>query len=120
MIVLNALTLLPVALLCVYGIATRIAGRVFGYWTAFLWVIVPYVAIPMFDQRYHEKYVDITLPQSLGLTVLGRDEVSGDWADTAVGLAHRPGDRVPVGAADLELVPLAGRELLTETPIRSS
>jgi hypothetical protein len=25
----------------------------------------------MFDQRYHEKYVDITLPQSLGLTVLG-------------------------------------------------
>jgi hypothetical protein len=69
-IVLNALTLLPVALLCVYGIATRIAGRVFGYWTAFLWVIVPYVAIPMFDQRYHEKYVDITLPQSLGLTVL--------------------------------------------------
>jgi hypothetical protein len=70
-IVLNALILLPVALLCVYGIATRIAGRVFGYWAAFLWVLVPYVTIPMFDQRYHEKYVDITLPQSLGLTVLG-------------------------------------------------
>jgi hypothetical protein len=70
-IVLNALILLPVALLCVYGIATRIAGRIFGYWAAFLWVIVPYVTIPMFDQRYHEKYVDITLPQSLGLTVLG-------------------------------------------------
>ena len=33
-IVLNALFLLPVALLCVYGIATRIAGRVFGYWAA--------------------------------------------------------------------------------------
>ena len=43
----------------------------FGYWAAFLWVVVPYVTIPMFDQRYHEKYVDITLPQSLGLTVLG-------------------------------------------------
>jgi hypothetical protein len=70
-VVLNALILLPVALLCVYGIAARIAGRVFGYWAAFLWVIVPYVTIPMFDQRYHEKYVDITLPQSLGLTVLG-------------------------------------------------
>jgi hypothetical protein len=70
-ILLNALILLPVALLCVYGIATRIAGRVFGYWAAFLWVIVPYVTIPMFDHRYHEKYVDITLPQSLGLTVLG-------------------------------------------------
>jgi len=70
-VVLNALILLPVALLCVYGIAARIAGRIFGYWAAFLWVIVPYVTIPMFDQRYHEKYVDITLPQSLGLTVLG-------------------------------------------------
>jgi hypothetical protein len=69
-IVLNALILLPVALLCVYGIATRIAGRFFGYWAAFLWVIVPYVTIPMFDHRYHEKFVDITLPQSLGLTVL--------------------------------------------------
>jgi hypothetical protein len=70
-IVLNALVMLPVALLCVYGIATRIAGRIFGYWTAFLWILVPYVAIPMFDSRYHEKYVDIALPQSLGLTVLG-------------------------------------------------
>ena len=69
-IVLNALFLLPVALLCVYGIATRIAGRVFGYWAAALWIVIPYATIPMFDQRYHEKYVDITLPQSLGLTVL--------------------------------------------------
>ena len=71
-IVLNALILLPVALLCVYGIATRIAGRVFGYWAAALWIVIPYATIPMFDQRYHEKYVDITLPQSLGLTVLAR------------------------------------------------
>jgi hypothetical protein len=70
-IVLDALILLPAALLAVYGIATRIAGRFFGYWAAFLWVIVPYAAIPMFDHRYHEKYVSITLPQSLGLTVLG-------------------------------------------------
>jgi hypothetical protein len=70
-IVLNALILVPAALFSVYGIAARIAGRIFGYWAAFLWVIVPYVTIPMFDQRYHEKYVDITLPQSLGLTVLG-------------------------------------------------
>ena len=33
-ILLNTLVLLPVALLCVYGIGTRIAGRVFGYWAA--------------------------------------------------------------------------------------
>ena len=58
------------ALLCVYGIGTRIAGRIFGYWAAALWVVIPYAAIPMFDPRYHEKFVSITLPQSLGLTVL--------------------------------------------------
>ena len=46
MIVLNTLVLLPVALLCVYGIATRIAGRVFGYWAAALWIVIPYVDDP--------------------------------------------------------------------------
>jgi hypothetical protein len=69
-ILLNTLILLPVALLCMYGIGTRIAGRIFGYWAAALWVVLPYAAIPMFDPRYHEKFVSITLPQSLGLTVL--------------------------------------------------
>ena len=68
-VLLNTLVLLPVALLCVYGIGTRIAGRVFGYWAALLWVVVPYAAIPMFDHRYHQKYVEITLPQQFGLDV---------------------------------------------------
>src|SRR5437879_996257 len=54
-IVINTLILLPVALLCVYGIASRIAGRVFGYWAAALWIAVPFAAIPFFDHRYHAK-----------------------------------------------------------------
>ena len=62
---LNTLVLLPVALLAVYGIASRIAGRVFGYWAAALWIAVPYVAIPLCCQRYHGKYVEQTLPQTL-------------------------------------------------------
>lgn len=103
-LLLNALVLLPVALLCIYGIATRIGGRYLGYWAAFLWVLIPYAAIPMFDHRYHQKYVEITLPQQYGLTVLGdfpsmvlllvtayllvRGLDSGDWRDTALaGLA---------------------------------
>ncbi|HKP19051.1 MAG TPA: glycosyltransferase family 39 protein [Gaiellaceae bacterium] len=69
-ILFNTLVLLPVALLCVYGIAARIGGRVLGYWAAGLWIAVPYVAIPLFDQRYHQKYVEIALPQQLGLTIL--------------------------------------------------
>ncbi len=126
-IVLNALVLVPLALLCVYGIATRIAGRVFGYWAAALWILVPYLAIPLFDHRYHQKYVEIVLPQQLGLTVLGdfpsmvcllvtaylivRALDSGDWRDTVLaGLAGafaigiKPSNTLFFGAAVLCLL----------------
>ena len=69
-ILLDTLVLLPVALLAIYGIGARIAGRLFGYWTAALWIALPYVAIPLFVQRYHGKYVEQTLPQTFGLTPL--------------------------------------------------
>src|SRR5581483_3032603 len=69
-VLLNTLVLLPAALLGMYGIGARIGGRVFGYWTAAIWIAVPYVAIPLFVQRYHGKYVEQTLPQTFGLTPL--------------------------------------------------
>ena len=69
-ILLDALVLLPVSLLAMYGIGARIAGRLFGYWTAGLWILVPYLAIPLFVQRYHGKYVEQTLPQTFGMTPL--------------------------------------------------
>jgi hypothetical protein len=69
-VLLNTLVLLPVALLAVYGIASRIAGRLFGYWAAALWIAVPYLAIPLWVERYHGKYVEQTLPQSFGMTPL--------------------------------------------------
>jgi hypothetical protein len=69
-VLLNTIVLLPIALVAVYGIASRIAGRVFGYWTAALWIAVPYLAIPLFVQRYHGKYVEQTLPQTFGMTPL--------------------------------------------------
>jgi hypothetical protein len=103
-LLLNVIVLLPIALLCAYGIGTRRAGRLFGYWVAGLWILVPYAAIPMFVHRYHQKYVEIALPQQLGLTVLGdfpsmvcllvtaylivRALDSHDWRDTVLaGLA---------------------------------
>jgi hypothetical protein len=70
-ILVQTLVLLPLALLCVYGIATRIGGRLLGYWAAALWVAAPFVAIPLFVARYHERYVEQFLPQALGLTFLG-------------------------------------------------
>src|SRR5438874_6157787 len=69
-IVLNAGILLPVSLFCIYGIGARIGGRAIGYLAALLWVVVPYLAIPLFDPRFHEKYVDLTLPQALGFSGL--------------------------------------------------
>jgi Dolichyl-phosphate-mannose-protein mannosyltransferase len=69
-ILLDTIVLLPVALLGMYGISARIGGRVFGYWTAALWIALPYIAIPLFVQRYHGKYIEQTLPQTFGLTPL--------------------------------------------------
>jgi hypothetical protein len=70
-ILLQALVLTPIALFCVYDIASRIAGRVIGYVAAGLWVFGPYLAIPLFEQSYHSKYVDQFLPHPLGLTMMG-------------------------------------------------
>jgi hypothetical protein len=67
-VLLNTLVLLPIALLCVYGIAARIAGRLFGYWAAALWVAIPYLGIVFVEIGYHQKYTELTLPQLLGLT----------------------------------------------------
>ncbi len=69
LVLLQALVLLPVALLAVYGIASRIGGRVLGYLSAAGWVLVPYLSIRLFVPGYH-AYVDLFLPQGLGLTGL--------------------------------------------------
>jgi hypothetical protein len=67
-VLLNTLVLGPVALVCIYGIATRIAGRLFGYWAALLWIALPYLGIVFVEQGYHQKYTELTLPQLLGLS----------------------------------------------------
>lgn len=69
-IALNVLVLGPVALLCVYALAARIGGRLLGYWAAFLWVVAPFASIPLFVDRYQERWAENFLPQALGLTSL--------------------------------------------------
>ena len=68
MVMFNTLVLLPLSLLCMYGIGARIAGRLFGYLAALLWVLVPYFGILFVEVGYHQKYTELTLPQTLGLT----------------------------------------------------
>jgi hypothetical protein len=66
-ILFNALVLLPLGLACMYGIGERIAGRLFGYWTALLWIVIPFVGISYSLRGYHQKWTELTLPQLLGL-----------------------------------------------------
>jgi len=70
LLVVNVFVLGPVALLCVYGIAARIGGRLLGYWASFLWVIAPFAAVPLFVDRYQERFGEHFLPQALGLTAM--------------------------------------------------
>ena len=70
LVILNIFVLGPIGLLSLYGIATRIGGRALGYWVAFLWVIAPYAAIPLFVERYRERWTEQFLPQATGLTAM--------------------------------------------------
>ena len=63
-VVLTPLVLLPVALLCIYGIASRIGWAVFGYFAALLWIVAAYFGILFVEPGYHQKYTELTLPHS--------------------------------------------------------
>jgi hypothetical protein len=69
-VVLNVLVLMPVAMVALYGIGARIGGRLFGYWTVVLWIVLPFVGILYTDAGYHQKYTELLLPQAFGLTAL--------------------------------------------------
>jgi hypothetical protein len=70
LVVLQVLVLGPVALMCVYDLASRIGGRLLGYWASFLWVLAPFASIPLFVDRYQERFGEQFLPQALGLTAM--------------------------------------------------
>jgi len=67
-VLLDVLVLLPIALVCIYGIGARIAGRLFGYWAVVLWIAVPYLGSAFVLPGYHQKWNELTLPQFVGLT----------------------------------------------------
>jgi 4-amino-4-deoxy-L-arabinose transferase-like glycosyltransferase len=69
-ILFNVLVLLPAAVLSLYGIAARIGGRLFGYWALALWICVPFIGVLYTNQGYHQRYTELTLPQSFGLTAM--------------------------------------------------
>jgi hypothetical protein len=69
-VLLDVLILGPVALLCMYGIAKQIGGRLFAYWVTLLWLTVPFIGIKYTDYLYHQRYTELTLPQAFGLSAM--------------------------------------------------
>jgi len=69
-VLLNVLVLLPAAMLALYGIAARLGGRLFGYWTLLVWIVVPFIGVLYTDTGYHQRYTEVILPQGLGLTAM--------------------------------------------------
>jgi hypothetical protein len=69
-VLLNVLVLLPAAVLALYALGNRLGGRAVGLGAAAFWVAAPWLSIPLFDQDYHEKWVEQFLPQATGLTAM--------------------------------------------------
>ena len=67
-VVFNQLVLVPIALVCVYAIANMIGGRWFAFFVGAVWVVFPLAAIHYFLPDYHERYVDMQMPQMIGLS----------------------------------------------------
>lgn len=68
--VLQVAVLGPIATLAVYDIGARVAGRAAGLWCSLAWVLAPFLATPLFVDRYQERWTDQVLVQALGLTQL--------------------------------------------------
>lgn len=66
--VLQVAVLGPIATIAAYDIGARIAGRAAGLWCAAALVLAPFVATPLFADRYREAWTDQVLVQALGLT----------------------------------------------------
>ncbi len=69
-ILLDVLVLLPIGMVALYGIAERIAGRIFAYWTTILWIALPFIGIEYTNVGYHQRYTELFLPQALGLSAM--------------------------------------------------
>lgn len=70
LVILQPLVLVPLATVLVYAAGARIAGRWFGVWAASVWAFGPFLAIPLFVARYHDRWVEQFLPQLGGLSGL--------------------------------------------------
>ena len=94
----NVLILMPIAFVAMYGIGERIGGRLFGYWTAALWIVVPLIGINYADVGYHQRYTELLLPQSFGLSVMSDFPSMVALAAAAYFTLRAAQDKAPIDA----------------------
>lgn len=69
-VALNVVILAPAAVIGMYLLGERIAGRLFGLWTAFLWVVLPGVALVLYRPKTRPSVIDSFLPTATGINAL--------------------------------------------------
>jgi hypothetical protein len=69
-VALNVALLAPAAVVGMYLLGERIAGRLFGLWAAFLWVVLPGIALLLYRPKTRPSVIDSFLPTATGLNAL--------------------------------------------------
>ena len=69
-VVLNVVVLAPAAVIGMYLLGERIAGNLFGIWTAAVWVVLPGVALLLYRPKTRPSVIDSFLPTATGLNAL--------------------------------------------------
>jgi hypothetical protein len=69
-VALNVGVLAPAAIVGMYLLGERIAGRLFGVWASFLWVVLPIASVLLYAKHARWVVTDTFLPTALGLNVL--------------------------------------------------
>jgi hypothetical protein len=69
---LQAIVLVPLALVCLWGVADRLFGRLFAWWAAGLWIAAPFLLLLGFRDDYHATFDQYFLvPHWFGMTNMG-------------------------------------------------
>ena len=70
LITLNVVVLTPAAIIGMYLLGERLAGRLFGVWSACAWVVLPILALALYTPRNRPILVESFLPTATGLNAL--------------------------------------------------
>jgi hypothetical protein len=69
-ILLNLVVLAPASVVGMYLVGERVAGRLFGVWSAVLWTLMPVLSLALYDPGHRAYLRNFFLPTGLGLNAL--------------------------------------------------